>query len=87
MAAVAGVSAAELQAAGREDAAGLLERHAARGTDTELLERIRAMDSEQARELLVQIAAQLGITVAGGGSRRGRAPVRDVKPCGPASAS
>ena len=65
MAAVAGVSAADLQAAGREDAARLLDEARARGTDTELLDRIRAMDSEQARELLVQIAAQLGITVAG----------------------
>ena len=65
MAAVAGVSAADLQAAGREDAARLLEEARARGADTELLDRIRAMDSEQARELLVQIAAQLGITVAG----------------------
>ncbi len=65
MAAVAGISAADLQAAGREDAARLLDEARARGTDTELLDRIRAMDSEQARELLVQIAAQLGITVAG----------------------
>ena len=65
MAAIAGVSAADLQAAGREDAARLLDKAPARGADTELLDRIRAMDSEQARELLVQIAAQLGITVAG----------------------
>jgi hypothetical protein len=65
MAAVAGVSGADLRAAGREDAAGLLDEAPARGADTELLDRIRAMDSEQARELLVQIAAQLGITVAG----------------------
>jgi transcriptional regulator with XRE-family HTH domain len=65
MAAVAGVSAADLQAAGREDAARLLDEAPARGADTELLDRIRAMDSEQARALLVQIAAQLGITVAG----------------------
>ncbi|HEU5417101.1 MAG TPA: hypothetical protein VFV41_05385 [Streptosporangiaceae bacterium] len=65
MAAVAGVSAADLRAAGREDAARLLAGQPRRGTDAELLDRIREMDSEQARELLIQIASQLGITVAG----------------------
>ena len=65
MAAVAGVSAADMQAAGREDAARLLADQPRRGTDGELLDRIREMDSEQAHELLIQIAAQLGITVAG----------------------
>ena len=65
MAAVAGVSAADLRAAGRTDAALLLEDQADRDTHTELLDRIRAMDSEQARTLLIQIAEQLGINMSG----------------------
>jgi lambda repressor-like predicted transcriptional regulator len=65
MAAVAGVSAADLRAAGRADAALLLEDQVSRGTHAELLDRIRAMDSEQARTLLIEIAEQLGITISG----------------------
>jgi hypothetical protein len=64
MAAVAGVSAAELRSAGREDAARLLEDQATHGADNELLARIAAMDSDKARELLAQIAVQLGVSVA-----------------------
>lgn len=70
MAAVAGVTPAELRAAGREDAAQALEASAAQEAAQEsatdqVLERIRSMDSDQARELLAQIAVQLGISVAG----------------------
>jgi hypothetical protein len=66
MAAVAGVTSAELRTAGREDAALLLDaRTADKSPDDQLLERIRSMSSEQARELLAQIAVQLGVTEAG----------------------
>jgi hypothetical protein len=66
MAAVAGVTPAQLRVAGREDAARLLDAQAAdRRPDAELLQRIRAMSSDQARELLAQIAVQLGIAEAG----------------------
>jgi len=68
MAAVAGVSAADLRAAGRADAAAVLEDQASRDTHSELLDRIRAMDSEQARTLLIQIAEQLGINISGAGA-------------------
>lgn len=73
MAAVAGVTAAELRAAGREDAAqallrqqgaeALLRQQEERAPDAELLERVRAMDTGQARELLAAIAVQLGISL------------------------
>jgi len=60
MAAVAGVSPDELREAGREDAAQALE---GRGSGTEqVLERIRSLDGDQARELLLQLAVQLGLT-------------------------
>jgi transcriptional regulator with XRE-family HTH domain len=65
MAAVAGVTAAELRAAGREDAAHVLEARRERDavSDEEMLERVRAMDTEQARELLATIAVRLGISL------------------------
>lgn len=73
MAAVAGVTAPELSAAGRDDAAAALLRQQAaeallrqqeeRPPREEVLERIRAMDTDQARELLATIALQLGITL------------------------
>lgn len=73
MAAVAGVTPAELRAAGRDDAAALLQRQQAaearlrqqeeRLPHEEMLERVRAMDTEQARELLATIASQLGISL------------------------
>lgn len=60
MAAVAGVSPDELREAGRADAARALE---GRGSGTEqLLDRIRSLDGDQARELLLQLAVQLGLT-------------------------
>jgi hypothetical protein len=61
MAAVAGVSPAQLRAAGRDDAAELLARQPEeQPAADQLLERVRAMDPEQARELLAAIAQQLG---------------------------
>jgi transcriptional regulator with XRE-family HTH domain len=73
MAAVAGVTAAELRAAGRGDAAeallrqqateALLRQQGDRAPTEEMLERIRAMDIDQARELLATIAIQLGISL------------------------
>jgi hypothetical protein len=72
MAAVAGVTSAELRAAGRADAAQALDARAAdRSANDQVLERIRSMDSDQARELLAQIAVQLGISVAGEGTGDG----------------
>jgi hypothetical protein len=71
MAAVAGLNAAQLRAAGREDAARALEARATRGQvlelRDELLERISSLDCDQARELLVQLAGQLSATAAAGG--------------------
>lgn len=58
MAAVAGVSGDELRAAGRPDAALALEG----GGSEQLLERIRSLDGDQARELLAQVVVQLGLT-------------------------
>ncbi len=81
MAAVADVTAAELRASGRADAAeALLRQQAAeallqqaaeallrqaeeRPPHEEMLERVRAMDMDQARELLATIAVQLGISL------------------------
>lgn len=65
MAAVAGVTASDLRAAGREDAAELLASLQAeeRPASAEMLERVKAMDTDQARELLAIIAHQLGINL------------------------
>jgi hypothetical protein len=73
MAAVAGVTPAELRAAGRDDAAQVLQRQQAaedllrqqeeRPQHEEMLERVRAMDTDQARELLATIASHLGISL------------------------
>jgi hypothetical protein len=71
MAAVAGVTAADLRAAGREDAARMLETLATDSeADAQLLARIRSMDRDRARELLAQIAVQLGISVTGEDDRK-----------------
>jgi hypothetical protein len=64
MAAVAGVTPAELRAAGREDAGGQLARQQQRSHGEEMLERVRALDTSQARELLATIAMQLGVRLA-----------------------
>jgi transcriptional regulator with XRE-family HTH domain len=62
MAAVAGVTPAQLRRAGRPDAAQAL---AAAPQDAEmsqeLLQRVRELNSDQARELLATIALQLGL--------------------------
>jgi hypothetical protein len=65
MAAAAGVTAAQLRAAGRDDAAKVLatQRDRKQETGAEMLERVRAMDTEQARELLATNAQQLGISL------------------------
>lgn len=73
MAAVAGLTPAELRAAGRDDAAAILLRQQAaeallrqqeeRPSHEEMLERVRAMDTDEARELLATIASQLGISL------------------------
>lgn len=64
MAAVVGITPAQLMSAGRDDAAkvlaGRLDRKPA---DDEMLERIKAMDTDQARELLATIAMRLGISL------------------------
>jgi transcriptional regulator with XRE-family HTH domain len=67
MAAVAGVTAAELGEAGREDAAAELARQQQRVPDEEMLERLRGLDHDQARELLATIAMQLGVSPPGSG--------------------
>ncbi len=64
MAAVAGVTAEELRAADREDAAVLLGgQQGLPSAGQEMLAQVKAMNTEQARELLVTIASQLGITL------------------------
>jgi hypothetical protein len=67
MAAVAGVTPAQLRAAGRDDAASILagQQGAGPGPAADMLERVRAMDTDQARELLATIALQLGISLPG----------------------
>jgi hypothetical protein len=67
MAAVAGVTPAQLRAAGRDDAASILAGRLGHEPDAaaEMLERVRAMDTDQARELLATIALQLGISLPG----------------------
>ena len=68
MAAVAGVTPAQLELAGRPDAAAALA--AAPGTDAgdAILRRVREMSTDQARELLAAIAVQLGVTLGGEGA-------------------
>jgi hypothetical protein len=64
MAAVAGVTPQELRAAGRDDAASLLARQSDQAPAAEeMLERVKAMDADQARELLATIAVHLGISL------------------------
>ena len=61
MAAVAGVTAAQLTEAGRPDAANALASREADTSHEQMLQRVREMSPEQARELLAAIAVQLGI--------------------------
>jgi transcriptional regulator with XRE-family HTH domain len=65
MAAVAGVTPAQLTQAGRPDAARTLAGRAADESHEQMLRRVREMNPEQARELLAAIAVQLGIRVPG----------------------
>jgi hypothetical protein len=61
MAAVAGVTPAQLTDAGRTDAADALASRGADDSHEQMLQRVREMSPEQARELLAAIAVQLGI--------------------------
>ncbi|MGO8885504.1 MAG: helix-turn-helix domain-containing protein [Streptosporangiaceae bacterium] len=62
MAAVVGVTAEELTAAGRPDAASALtDGPDQQAAGDEVLRRVREMDADQARDLLATIALQLGI--------------------------
>jgi hypothetical protein len=71
MAAVAGLTPAQLRAAGRDDAARLLAaRKACDGGD--LLDRIRALSGDQARDLLAQIV--IALDGASAGPRNGDGP-------------
>jgi transcriptional regulator with XRE-family HTH domain len=72
MAAVAGVTPAQLRASGRDDAAQILaSQHDRRPAGEEMIERVRAMDTDQARELLATIAQQLGISLPGASAAQG----------------
>jgi transcriptional regulator with XRE-family HTH domain len=67
MAAVVGVTPAQLKQAGRADAARELTTvPAAAAAGSEVLQRIREMDQDEARELLAAIALQLGIKLPEG---------------------
>jgi hypothetical protein len=61
MAAVAGVTPAQLTEAGRTDAANALASQKTDASHEQMLQRVRDMSPEQARELLAAIAVQLGI--------------------------
>jgi hypothetical protein len=64
MATVAGVTPEQLTAAGRDDAARvMLRQQEDRPAGDEMLARVRAMDTDQARELLATIALQLGVNL------------------------
>jgi hypothetical protein len=64
MAAVAGVTAAQLEQAGRADAAAELVQQPVRSAeDEELLRRVRSLDRDEALDLLAEIALRLGISV------------------------
>ncbi len=67
MAAVVGVTAAQLKQAGRADAAKeLTAAPAGAAAGSEVLQRIRDMGQDEARELLAAIAVQLGIKLPDG---------------------
>jgi hypothetical protein len=61
MAAVAGVTPAQLTEVGRADAAEALASRETDASHEQMLQRVREMSPEQARELLAAIAVQLGI--------------------------
>jgi hypothetical protein len=67
MAAVVGVTPAQLRQVGRADAAReLTAAPAGAAAEGEVLQRIREMDQDEARELLAAIALQLGIKLPAG---------------------
>ena len=67
MAAVVGVTPAQLRQVGRADAARELSAApAGAAAGSEVLQRIREMDQDEARELLAAIALQLGIKLPEG---------------------
>jgi hypothetical protein len=68
MAAVVGVTAAQLTEAGRPDAARALASSGPDPGQELLLQRVREMNPEQARELLATIALQLGIQLPAEGT-------------------
>ncbi len=74
MATVAGVTPEALAAAGREDAGRVMREQQERRDGDEMLARVRAMDTDQTRELLATIALQLGVNLTeseqDGGDRR-----------------
>ena len=70
MAAVAGVTPAQLTEAGRPDAAKALASRDADSSHEQMLQRVREMNPEQARELLAAIAVQLGIRAGAAEERR-----------------
>lgn len=72
MARVAGVTPAQLRMAGREDAAGVLTAQVGRSESEEIIERVRALDADQARELLARIAIELGVSLPGHQAERGQ---------------
>lgn len=64
MATVAGLSARQLQEAGREDVAAILTRQRERSAaEGDFIERVRAMDTDQILELLATIALRLGVSL------------------------
>ena len=65
MASVAGVTPAQLELAGRADAAAALAAAPAADAGEAILRRVREMSTDQARDLLAAIAVQLGVTLAG----------------------
>ncbi len=67
MAAAAGVTPAQLTDTGRPDAAKALAAQEADASHEQMLQRVREMNPDQARELLAAIAVQLGIRVPAAG--------------------
>lgn len=67
MAAVVGVTPSQLRQAGRDDAAQVLDAApAATAAQHEVLQRVRQMNQQEARDLLGAIAVQLGIKIPDG---------------------
>jgi transcriptional regulator with XRE-family HTH domain len=65
MAAVVGVTPDQLRQAGRSDAARALASAPAADHGDEVLQRVREMSQDQARELLAAIAIRLGVQLPG----------------------